>query len=209
MSTRTFDTHVGPDAEARGESAPVEEDTPVRVQAGWDPQSGRLYLVIYRLDGLGCRDVETLYSNLHDTGYGPSTDVPFSGAETPGSIKRRLRDFAIEWPEVWYNDVLTDYEVGKDAQLGARESVEGTCAGPEVEEDYGLYERTSFEERLEKELERTPGLASAIDTLHATGALGMDPPIMGALFRLGLAGSREESVEKAFAYLLREGYIER
>jgi hypothetical protein len=209
MSTRTFDTHVGPDAEARGESAPVEEDTPVRVEAGWDPAMDRLYLAVYRLDALGCRDVETLYSNLGKTGDEPPEGSSVIGAESPGSIKRRLRDFAIEWPEHWFNDVLTDYEVGKDTQAGARESVEGTCAGSEVEEDYGFYERTSFEERLEKELERTPGLASAIDTLHATGALGMDPPIMGALFRLGLAGSREESVEKAFAYLLREGYIER
>jgi len=209
MSTRTFETHTGPDEQARGESSPVGEGTPVRVQAGWDPEREGLYLVVSRTGRPGGSEVGTLYSNVGDSVYGPQAGSPLFNQETPGSIKRRLRDFAIEWPEDWFNDILTDYEVGKDMQMGARESVKGTCAGLEVEEDYGLHERGSFEEYLERELERTPGLASAIDTLHSTGATGMDPPIMGALFRLGLAGSRDESVKKAHGYLLREGYIER
>jgi len=209
MSTRTFDAYTGPGEQARGESSPVDEDTPVRVRAGWDPRAGKLYLVISRTGGPGEPGVEILYSNVHDTGYGTTRVAPGAGGETPGSIKRRLRDFAIGWPEAWLNDVRTDYEVGKDVQAGAFAGANGTCAGSEVEEDYGLYRRASFEERLENELERTPGLAEAIDVLHSTGATGMNPPIMGALFRLGLAGSRDESVEKAHDYLLREGYIDR
>ncbi len=209
MSTRRFDTHTGPDSQARGETSPLDEDTPVRVLAGWDPPMERLFLLIYRLDGPGGRDVETIYSNLDGTGYGLEPESGVTGAETPDSIKRRLRDFAIEWPDDWYNDLMTDYEVGKDTQMGARESVEGTCAGPDVKEDYGLHERLSFVERLEKELARTDGLAEAIVTLFRTGATGMDPPIMGALFRLGIVGSRKEKVEKAFTILLRKGHVDR
>jgi hypothetical protein len=208
MSKRTFETHTGPDEEARREASPVGEGTPVRVRAGWDVEGDGLYLVIARTGGPGGPDVGVLYSNVGDSVYGPQAGSPIFHQETPSSLKRRLRDFAIEWPTEWYNDVLTDYEVGQDAKMGARDGVEGTCAGPEVEESYGVYERNSFEERLEKELERTPGLAGAIDTLYETGATGMDPPIMGALFRLGLAGTRDESIGKAHDYLLREGYIQ-
>jgi len=209
MSKRRFEAYTGPDSMSRMEESPAEEGTPVRVVAGWDPPMERLFLVIYRLDGRDGRDVETLYSNLDAAGYGPSSESSASGAETPDSIKRRLRDFAIEWPEEWYNDILTDYEVGKDTQMGARESVDGTCAGGDVEEDYGFHDRLSFEERLEKELDRTPGLADAIETLHSTGATGMSPPIMGALFRLGIAGSRKGKIQEAFSYLLREGHLDR
>jgi len=138
MSTRTFDTRVGSNKEARGESASAQEDTPVRVHAGWNPPVG-LFLVIYRADGLEGPCVETLYSNIDAPGYGPPGDLAIG--ESPGSIKRRLRDFAIQWPEAWYNDLLADYEVGKDAQMGAPESVEGTCAGPAVKKNYGVHDR--------------------------------------------------------------------
>jgi len=209
MSKRRFETYTGPDTESRMDESPVEEGTTVEVVSGWDPPMGRLFLVIYRLDGRGGRDVETLYSNLDASGYGPASEDAATGAESLSSIKRRLRDFAIEWPEEWMDDIGYDAEVGNDMKMGARETVDGTRAGSEVEIDYGFHERMSFEERLEKELDRTPGLADAIQTLHQTGATGMDPPIMGALFRLGLVGSRERDLNHAVSYLLREGHMDR
>lgn len=209
MSKRRFETYTGPDENSRMNESPVEEGTPVEVVSGWDPPMGRLFLVIYRLDGRGGRDVETLYSNLDASGYGPASDDAATGAESLSSIKRRLRDFAIEWPEEWLNDIGSDSEVGNDTKMGARETVKGTRAGSDVEEDYGFHSRMSFEERLEKELERTDGLADAIQTLHRTGATGMDPPIMGALFRLGIAQSESDTLDHAVSYLLREGHMDR
>lgn len=184
MSQRYFRSYTGKHADSRLEESPVEPATPVQIQAGWDRPLSCLHLTILMLDGIRGRDVETLFTN---------TDMDDPSGLTISAIKRYLRNYAIRWPEEWLRDVRNDAIWA--AKIAGKPSIESRAGNSTSE--FGVIESLTFQERLQMELDRTPGLKDALESYLQVGVVNAGPPIMGALVRLGILGTDDGRLAEA------------
>lgn len=172
MSKRIFQTFTtdGTDSEA------PDPGTPVLVEAGWDRPLGWLFLNVERLDRVGGRDVETVFTNLERTD--PSMTVE--------GIQKTLNDVVGHWPEEWMRAVREDREKkpGNDVSR------------------YGLHDPIGLEARLAEEKKTTSDLTETIRSLHDDGRLDGSMEAIQTLFRLGIL-SDPERLREAFVIVSR------
>lgn len=156
MSKRIFQTFTA----GRTNSEAPASGTSVLVEAGWDRPLGWLFLNVERLDRVGGRDVETVFTNLERPDPGMTVE----------EIQQTLKDVVGHWPEEWMREVKEDRE---------------TRPGNDVSR-YGLHDPIGLENRLQHKRESTSGLTETIRTLHDDGRLNGSVEAIQTLFRLGI-----------------------
>jgi len=165
MSKRIFQTFT---AGCTNSEAPAA-GTPVLVEAGWDRPLSWLFLNVERLDRVGGRDVETVFTNLERPDPGMTVE----------EIQKTLSDVVGHWPEEWMREVKEDREnrTGNDVSR------------------YGLHDPMGLETRLAQERKTTSELTETIRTLHDDGRLDGPRDAIETLFRLGILSDPERLTE--------------